>query len=138
MELILRAFGLCYHLDEYEKPMKEFLSKIARKYQNTDSERLEIFTRDFIKAVEYIDENLIPKPFSIRGPLNNSIFDSIFCTILSNINALPDDLSERYDKLIKDEKFIEYTTLATTDAKIVKKRFEYVKRHLIDNDALFQ
>ena len=133
VELILRAFGLCYHLNEYEKPMKEFLSKVAKKYQNTNSGKVETFAHDFTKATEFIDENLRTKPFSVRGPLNNSIFDSIFCTIINNINILPNDLGERYEKLIVDEKFIEYTTLATTDAKIVKERFDYVKRHLIDN-----
>lgn len=132
VELILRAFGLCHHLNEYEKPMKEFLSKVARKYQNANSIKVEKFVQDFTKATELIDKTLRPKPFSVRGPLNTSIFDSIFCTIISNIKVLPNDLSERYEKLLVDDKFIEYTTLATTDAKIVKERFDYVKRNLIE------
>lgn len=136
VELILRAFALCHDLKEYEKPMKEFLSIVANKYQNENSGTVENFVRDFTKATEIIDQKLRPKPFSVRGPLNTSIFDSIFCTIINNINVLPDDLSERYEKLISDDKFIEYTTFATTDAKIVKERFEHVKKNLIDSDIL--
>lgn len=132
VELILRAFGLCHHLNDYKKPMKEFLSKVARKYQNVNSGKVEKFVQDFTEAAELIDKTLRPKPFSVRGPLNSSLFDSIFCTIIINIKVLPNNLSERYEKLLVDDKFIEYTTLATTDAKIIKERFEYVKRHLID------
>lgn len=132
VELLLRAFGLCHHLDEYEKPMKEFLSKVAKKYQNVSSGKVEKFATDFEKASKIINEHFRQKPFSVRGPLNTSLFDSIFCTIVNNVNQLPNDISDRYEKLLFDEKFIEYTTLATTDAKIVKERFAYVKKHLIE------
>jgi len=131
VELILRAFGLCYHLVEYEKPMKEFISNVAKKYQNTLTGKVEKFVLDFEKATKIINDKLRPKPFSVRGPLNGSLFDSIFCTIINNINILPEDLSDRYENLLVDEKFIEYTSLATTDAKIVKERFAYVKINLI-------
>ena len=132
VELILRAFGLCHHINEYEKPMKEFLSKVAKKYKNANSIKVTKFIQDFAIATELIDKTLRPKPFSVRGPLNTSLFDSIFCTIVNNIKVLPNDLSERYEKLLVDEKFIEYTTLGTTDSKIVKERFEFVKSHLIN------
>lgn len=131
VELLLRAFGLCHHLDEYEKPMKEFLSKVAKKYQNVTTDKVEKFATDFEKVTKVINEKLRQKPFSVRGPLNTSLFDSIFCTIISNVNHLPNDIGERYEKLLADDKFLEYTTISTTDAKIVKERFAYVKKYLI-------
>lgn len=131
VELILRAFSLSHHLSAYEKPMKEFLSKVARKYQKLAVKEVANFSTDFQEATKYINENLRPKPFSVRGPLNNSIFDSVFCTILNNLHSLPNNLNDRYEKLLADEKFIDYTSLATTDEKIVKERFEYVKKKLI-------
>lgn len=132
VELILRVFGLSNHLNEYEKPMKEFLNKVARKYKNLNSPKVEKFINDFKSTTELINKKLRQKPFSVRGPLNTSIFDSIFCTILNNLKLVPENLQERYEKLLLDEKFVEYTSLATTDAKIVKDRFAYVKRTLID------
>lgn len=131
VELILRAFGLCYHLEEYEKPMKEFLSKVAKKYQEGNSRRISAFEKNFSNAAKIISENLRPKPFSVRGPLNTSLFDSIFCTILNNINNLPNNLGKKYEALLEHPQFIDYTTLATTDAKIVNERFHYVKNELI-------
>lgn len=131
VELILRAFSLCFHLDEYEKPMKEFLSKTARKYQDGNTKKLEYFETSFLKATKLINENLREKPFSVRGPLNTSIFDSVFCITINNINKIPNDFNQRYENLLLDEKFIELTTLATTDVKVVKERFNYVELKLI-------
>lgn len=131
VELILRVYALCFHLKEYSKPMKEFLNKVARKHKNEDSQQLQKFKKDFILTCKTINETLRPKPFNVRGPLNTSIFDSVFCTILNNIKSVPSDLSKRYEKLLLDNKFIDYTTLATTDEKILKERFVYVKEKLI-------
>lgn len=131
VELILRAFGLCNHVDEYEKPMKEFLSKVSKKYQNTTTGKVDKFVKDFEKASKIVSTKLRAKPFSVRGPLNTSLFDSIFCTIINNVNNLPQNLSEKYESLLLDQKFIDFTTLATTDAKIVKERFAYVQKKLI-------
>lgn len=131
VELILRAFGLCNHVDEYEKPMKEFLSKVSKKYQNTTTGKVDKFVKDFEKATKIINTKLRPKAFSVRGPLNTSLFDSIFCTIVNNVNNLPQNLSDKYESLLIDQTFVDFTTLATTDAKIVKERFAYVQKKLI-------
>jgi uncharacterized protein with ParB-like and HNH nuclease domain len=131
VELILRVFGLCNDLSSYVKPMKEFLNTVANKYKRAPVEVIERFHRDFVLTCKIVNEELRKKPFSVRGPLNISIFDSIFCTILNNLDSLPKNLSEKYELLLKDETFIEYTTLATTDEKVVKARFKYVKEKLI-------
>jgi uncharacterized protein with ParB-like and HNH nuclease domain len=130
VELILRAFGLCYDLSDYEKPIKQFLNNIAKKYQNDETKIID-FEQRFIKATDIIATNFRKKPFSIRGPLNASIFDSVFCTIINNVDNLPEDIKSRYDALILTEKFKNYTTLATSDKKIIDERFEYVKKILI-------
>lgn len=131
VELIVRVFGLHSHLESYEKPMKEFLNKVSNRYKKSSSTSLDKFAKDFAATCKVIVEQLREKPFSVRGPLNTSIFDSVFCTILKNINKLPKNLSEKYENLLKDKTFIDYTTLATTDEKIVKARFKYVNDKLI-------
>lgn len=130
VELILRIFGLSYKANEYEKPMKEFLNKIAKKNMK-HSDKIEEFSERFVETCHIIVAQLRPKPFNVRGPFNMSVFDSVFCTLLNNISNLPNDLSERYENLVKDEKFIELTTMGTTDEKVLKERFLYVENHLI-------
>lgn len=131
VELLLRAFGLRYMNGAYEKPMKEFLNKVSAHYRRTEGGDVEKFVYDFPRACSIILQTLPPKPFAVRGPFNTSIFDSIFCAILKHIDKLPENLRERYEKLIDDQAFIDYTTLATTDTKILKARFDYVESFLI-------
>lgn len=132
IELILRVFGVRYMYNNYEKPMKEFLNKVASRYRKIENGNLESFMQDFPKACEIILQQLPTKPFSARGQFNASIFDSIFCTVLKNVNNLPNDLRDRYERLLDDQTFIDYTTLATTDTKILKSRLEYVESFLIN------
>lgn len=133
VELILRIYGLTYYLDEYEKPMKEFLNKISEKNMKFSS-NIDNFCDSFIKTAEYIDRNLRQKPFNVRGPFNTSLFDSVFCNILKNIDRLPQNLPQLFEELILDSTFIDYTTSATTDEKILTERFKYVEKYLFKDD----
>ncbi|WP_062428482.1 DUF262 domain-containing protein [Treponema endosymbiont of Eucomonympha sp.] len=130
VELILRAFGLCNNIDMYEKPMKRFLNIIAEKYQKDNDKKIKDFEQRFQRAAHLVATNFRDKPFSARGPLNTSLFDSIFCTIINNIDKIPDNISSKYETLLEDKVFIDYTTMATSDEKILKKRFEYVQKNL--------
>lgn len=132
VELILRAFGLSHHLKDYDKPMNEFLNRTARRYKDSDAKIIEQFATDFAKTCKTIKENLRDKPFNVRGPLNTSVFDSVFCTILNNLKNIPNNLNARYEKLVTDQKFVDYTSIGTTDAKTLKERFAHVKSKLID------
>lgn len=131
VELILRAFALGFHLNEYDKPMNEFLNKISKRYRESDSKLIHQFISNFSLTCKIINEKLRPKPFNVRGPLNTSVFDSVFCTILNNLHSIPNNLNERYESLVKDEQFVIYTSLGTTDSKIIRERFAYVKSKLI-------
>ena len=132
VELILRVFGLAHRLDAYDKPMNEFLNTTVKKYKVYKAEEISQFATKFSKACKVIKESIRQKPFNVRGPLNTSVLDSVFCTILNNLNSIPGDLHDRYEKLVTDDKFVAYTSLATTDAKTLKDRFAYVKMKLID------
>lgn len=132
IELILRIFGLAHHLHNYEKPMTEFLNKVSKKYQFSESNLVGQFSINFSNTCHIIRERLKPKPFNVRGPLNTSALDSVFCTILNNLGSIPEDLYDRYEKLVIDPVFVDYTSLGTTDPKTLKDRFAYVKSILID------
>lgn len=131
IELILRIFSLSNHLGEYLKPMKEFLNRIADKYKNSESRNVQSFINDFQKASRVIYSYLGERPFHVRGPLNTSAMDSIFCAVLNNLSRIPPDLKSRYDTLLQDPEFIDYTSLGTTDTKTVKDRYRLVEKILI-------
>ena len=132
VELILRAFGLRFMLNDYDKPMKSFLNRVASKYRNECAGDLLVFKREFHEACRLINEKLPPKPFSVRGPFNTSVFDSIFCSFMKHVDSIPVDIGERYLRLIDNPEFVDKTTLATTDTKILKRRFELVEMLLFE------
>lgn len=133
VELVLRIFALTRRVADYEKPMKEFLNKAMQRNRRGNSDRVNRFQKIFTKTTKLIVEQLGTKPFHVRGPLNTSVLDSVFCTIMDNFGRVPHDISKRYNNLLKDPKFEEFTTIATTDASVLKQRFELVKNHLIGN-----
>lgn len=132
VELILRIFALSKRVSDYEKPMKEFLNNAMEKNRSGASDRVKRLADYFPKTARLITENLGNKPFHIRGPINTSVLDSVFCTIMDNFEKLPSNLKDRYQNLLHDSSFLENTYAATTDANIIKKRFEITKSILID------
>ncbi len=132
VELVLRLFSLSKRVKDYEKPMKEFMNNAMEKNRSGTSDRVRVFREVFPKTAQLISDNLGAKPFHIRGPINTSVLDSVFCTLMDNINKIPSNLFERYKGLLSDSSFLETTYAATTDANIIRSRFEIAKSYLID------
>lgn len=133
VELVLRILALSRNVNKYEKPMKEFLNITMKKNRRGNTSDIERFKKLFPMTAELILEELGEKPFHLRGRLSTSALDSIFCTLLDNFDKAPNDLRERYQSLISDPAFEEVTTIGTTDAATVKRRFQLVRSYLFNN-----
>ncbi len=131
VELILRLFALSNFILQYEKPMKEFLNKVATKHKNSTSKSLTEFVSNFPKASKLIATSIGEKAFHIRGPLNTSAMDSVFSVVINNLTKIPNNFEARYKKLVVDQTFVDYTSLGTTDTKTVKERYKYAEDKLI-------
>jgi uncharacterized protein with ParB-like and HNH nuclease domain len=131
VELILRVFSLSEYFDSYEKPMKEFLNKAMKRNKKANTAAVKKFQKLFPLITKQIVNSLGEKPFSIRGPLNVSILDSVMCTLINHGEKAPLKLKESYAALLKEKDFETLTTLGTTDTTTIKKRFELVHKHLI-------
>ena len=131
VELILRAFALSRSWQSYEKPMKEYLNKSMSQNQKGTSSRVMRFIRLFTHTCDLIVNALGEKPFHLRGPLNASVLDAVFCTLLDNIESLPTDLKNRYSRLTKDESFLACTRGSTTNTQLLKDRFAAARNHLV-------
>jgi uncharacterized protein with ParB-like and HNH nuclease domain len=131
VELILRIFSFSSAVKSYEKPMKEFLNKTMRNEQEGASARVQKFNRDFAKACKVIVDKLGEKPFHVRGPLNTSVLDAVFCTIIDNLNRIPKDLPDRFKKLLQDKSFEQATYYSTSDVTVVETRFNKAQTILV-------
>jgi uncharacterized protein with ParB-like and HNH nuclease domain len=125
-ELILRIFALYEEWNDYTKPMKGFLNtfvaKINKLDKNSLEKRIETLSDHFSNACRLIISNLPEKPFHLRGRINYAAMDSIFVTIMS-MDKLPNDIAERYKRLIKDDDYITAATINTSDDSTLYIRF---------------
>lgn len=104
--------------------MKDFLSTYMKGQKNPEDNFLNEERRRFQKTCDLVIKTLGDKPFSPRGPLNASVFDSVFTAFAKNVNRCPDDIQLRYRKLLENGNFDASTRSATTDPERVFQRFE--------------
>jgi hypothetical protein len=131
VELVLRIFALTGKWESYEKPMKEYLNLAMRRNKAGDSRRVANFHELFPKLCALVVKQLGARPFHIRGPLNASVLDSVLVTLLDNFRAVPENLKERYNDMLKDTQYDSYTRTGTTDTTVVRNRLSEAKRYLI-------
>lgn len=131
VELILRIFALSGNWTKYEKPMKEFLNRAMKSERLGTSSRVDKFVKHFPAAAKYIVEQLGEMPFHVRGPLNTSVLDSVFCIVLDNFNRKPSNLKDRYKKLLADAAYRSATYYGTSDVTVLQSRFVNAKQFLI-------
>jgi hypothetical protein len=121
VELVLRCLALSKNGDNYEKPMKGFLNVFAELMRSKEEE-IEAMVDNFIQTSDDILEALGPKPFHLRGRLNYGALDSVFSTFLQF--KQPEDLSDRFQALLRDKEYQESITYNTSDESVVSKRLE--------------
>lgn len=131
MEIVLRLFSLFQDWPRYEKPMKEFLNNSMRQNRGFNSAKAKEFTSLFPKACASILGKLGEKPFHIRGPLNASILDAVFCAVLENGGKVRPNFEQRYERLLEDKAFSDSTMLATTDTSVVQNRIKLAHHFLL-------
>ena len=124
IELILRFFALFELGHKYEKPMKNFLNEFMANRRSPDEEHIAKYLETFLRTTSVIEQELGPRPFHIRTGLNAAVFDCVYVAVARQIDNLPEDLGDRYRKLIEDNEFLEYVTSATTDKAAVSRRLE--------------
>ncbi|MBN3194342.1 DUF262 domain-containing protein [Pectobacterium versatile] len=129
VELILRFFAFFENGDNYERPIKDFMSNYMRENQHMRIEKQEELSLLFKKSCDQVIEHLGDKPFHIWSGLNVAVFDSVF-TVLAK-NGFPDDLMHRFESLKSDDAFIQGVRGATADESIVELRMSLARQYLV-------
>jgi len=128
VELILRFFAFYEKGDDYERPIKDFMSNFMRDNQHMEEGKREKFESIFKETCDNIVRLLGEKPFHIWSGLNVAVFDSTF-TILAK-SGFPDNLMERFNKLKMDDGFVKGVRGATADESIVGLRMNLARKYL--------
>ena len=129
VELILRFFAFYENGDNYERPIKDFMSNFMRKHQHIDEDTSKRFEAIFKNTCDHVVDLLGVKPFHIWSGLNVAVFDSTFTALAKN--GFPNDLRDRFERLKGDEDFVKGVRGATADDSIVELRMSLARQYLV-------
>jgi hypothetical protein len=132
IELILRFLALYYDANEYEKPMKDFLSDFMSKHRYAKTETLEEFRSLFVRTAKNVHQALHSRPFELSRGLNAAVFDSVF-TAFARHDKIPSGIKAKYVRLTKDGNFKSLVSQGTTDEAVVAKRLKLAREKLFGN-----
>lgn len=135
VEMILRVMALTDSLDKYEKPMKGFLNKYMQGKNRLSEEEqgnyVEEWREQFKKICDCVIEELGEKPFHLRGRLNYAVMDSVMTTVSKYLTQKLDNLKKRFEGLVEDEEYIDWSTRNTSDEKTLLNRFELARKYIL-------
>ena len=128
-ELILRFFALFYGLDDYQRPLSEFLNKYAGRNRKVSPSAAEGMTKIFQQTVDLFSKSLSNRPFRITTSLNVAVYDSCMVGLAKRIVAdakppEPNAILAAYTGLLLDKSYIEAASRSTADQPFVKRRVE--------------
>lgn len=135
VELILRFFALYDNLENYKKPMKDFLSKYMEDPSIRYMPETELLKKEqlFKKTVDAIIMCLGEKPFHIKNGLNSSVCDSVMLAFANNIDKIPENIVSNYTILKQNKSFNSYVSKSSNDVNSVIQRIAIAESILFPN-----
>ena len=117
IELIARFLAL---IDaDYSKPMKKFITDFM--FRQRHGANIKTYRELFNRTVTAVYDKLGQKPFHISRGINAAVYDSVMVAFARN-ESIPGDIRNRYNQLIKTEKFLDAVSSSTTDVDTVRQR----------------
>ena len=112
--------------------MELFLSNYMGKNKNLSEQRAKELSLLFARTIDRIAVHIGVKAFKPQGSFNAAVFDSLMVAVASLPIESPSaaELESRYDRLIKDEEYIDATTRATADPQSLNERIKLAKQYI--------
>jgi uncharacterized protein with ParB-like and HNH nuclease domain len=123
-EMILRFLAVYNNIENYSKPLKEFLNKFNGKYRNPSKEQIEKFSSIFKRTTDLILNNIGKNAFRPDRVFNASAFEVLMVGIAKRIdtNLDFDSFVRDLNQLYNNPEFIDSITRATSDDKVLEVR----------------
>jgi hypothetical protein len=128
VELILRFFALYYDGDQYKPTMKSFLNLFIGRNRHCQLHTQEQMIPIFLSTTTKIHDFLGNDAFKPRGILVAAVCDSIMVGVAKRLKKgdIRDDkvMQSNYKKLLQNTKFIDASSVHTTDEINVRTRID--------------
>jgi Protein of unknown function DUF262 len=129
IELLLRFLSLL-DWNEYQKPLKEFMSRAMKKLNKRPQGDLNALAALFLATCERAQAALGQRPFHITSGLNTAVYDSMMVGIAKSPTVSSEQIQAMHKSLLADADYRKHVRDATTDVEVVKKRMEAVLKAL--------
>jgi uncharacterized protein with ParB-like and HNH nuclease domain len=130
-ELILRFFALYYELDDYSKPMKEFLTNFTNNTRKADEVKLSQMRKTFACVTQTILDVFGSKALKPLKTVNAAQCDSIMYGVAKRLDQGPIndklELKRKYDELLINQEFSDWIKAGTTDENNVRSRLKIAR-----------
>ena len=126
VELLTRCFAL-RECSDYQKPMKDFLSRFMRQSREDPEEVFAKRGQLFRETCGQVVTALGTQPFHGKSGLNVAALDAVMVAFSENLDRVPGDIKARYQELRGDADFIAATRQGTTEAAVVQRRLTQAK-----------
>ncbi|BCH58620.1 hypothetical protein RvVAR0630_12440 [Agrobacterium vitis] len=129
VEMVLRFLSFYENRENYQRPMKAFLTNFMSKNKNISSERSDIFKDIWVNLNKLTVVSLGPKPFRPGGrALNAAFWDCFMVAAAKEMKQHSESdfiklLKSAYDLLVKNEEFLKSISSSTADDENIKTRF---------------
>lgn len=123
-EMILRFFAFYSNLENYSKPLKEFLNKFSGRYRNPSDVEIARLSSIFKRTADLVLNKIGKNAFRPDRVFNASAFEVLMVGIAKRIDEDIDfdSFVRDLDNLYKSQEFIDSITRATSDDKVVELR----------------
>lgn len=122
-ELVLRVLAMAAGWTSYFKPMKTFLTAYMDGLTEVGQDELQSIRQRFVAACARIVEELGDRPFHLRGRLNVAALDCMTACAMDFAGPIG-ALSHCFTTLMNTEAFRDAVYFNTSDAAVVRRRFE--------------
>lgn len=135
-EFVLRFLALYFHGNQYKKPIAEFLTVFAKRYQQASPSFLAEAGQVFTETIKVIYQSLGSKAFRPDRALNAALFDAVMVGLARRISQRPaTDLTAiktAYDALLLNKDFIDLISQSTSDDNNVRQRLQIATQAFVD------
>lgn len=141
-ELILRFFAMYWNGENYQPPMKGFITRFTKKYRKPDKSILDTMEKIFKNTIDIFYGALGKKAFRLENnrALNAAVFDSMMYGLARRLYGDPndagevigsvptaDDVKKVHDAIIKESDYIKATKTSTAGKESVSTRLRKVQ-----------
>lgn len=130
VELILRFFALYDRIEQYKRPMKDYLTDYMIEMKNISDEEKTFKEKLFKSTIDAVYLHIGRRAFRPNSGINASVFDSIMLAFAKNLDNIPVDIKDKYEKLCCNKEYNKFCGQSSGDNNSVRNRIQMANDYL--------